>query len=224
MSKIGTIKVLIVEDHPVFSKGLSVIIDKIPQYYVVGEALNNADALKIAEKEKPHLVTVDINLGEDSGIDLIPKLKAMNQEVVILVLSSYDERYYSERLLSLGARGYVMKKEPISHVIEAIKTVMNGKVYLSENERDRIFQAITGENSTGIRDWTMSLHKLSDRELQVFSLIGKGYGTIEIASSFKLSPKTIDTHKEHIKIKLHCSTSQELRQMAIEWSKHSHGN
>jgi DNA-binding NarL/FixJ family response regulator len=224
MAKIGSIRVLIVEDHPVFSVGLAAIIKKIPQYYVIGEAANNSDALIIAEREKPQLVTIDINLGEDSGLDLIPQLKSIDQEVVILVLSSYDERYYSERLLSLGARGYIMKKESVNNVIEAIKTVMSGKVYLSENERDRIFQAMTGENSTGIKDWTMSLHKLSGRELQVFTLIGKGLGTIEIASKFKLSTKTIDTHKEHIKLKLHCSTSQELRQMAIEWSNHNQGN
>jgi DNA-binding NarL/FixJ family response regulator len=133
----------------------------------------------------------------------------------------HDERYYSERLLRMGARGYVMKTEPAENVMEAVKTVMTGKVYLSENERERIFEAMTDESSWGTKDWSNSLRKLSDRELQIFSMIGKGYGTIEIASKFNLSTKTIDTHKEHIKLKLHCNTSQELRQLAIEWSTHS---
>jgi DNA-binding NarL/FixJ family response regulator len=133
----------------------------------------------------------------------------------------YDERYYSERLLRQGARGYIMKSAPAGDVIEAIKTVMEGKVYLSESERERIFEAMTGESTRGVKDWAYSLRKLSDRELQVFTLIGKGYGTIEIATKFNLSTKTIDTHKEHIKIKLHCNTSQELRQLAIEWSNSS---
>lgn len=191
------------------------------KFHVVGEAANTADAMKIAEKEKPNLVTLDINLGEENGMDLIPRLKTLYPEIVILVLSMYDERYYSERILRLGARGYIMKTAPIESVQDAIRTVMDGKVYLSENERERIFDAMTGENSRGAKDWTMSLRKLSDRELQVFSLIGKGFGTIEIATKFNLSTKTVDTHKEHIKLKLHCNTSQELRQLAIEWSNNS---
>jgi DNA-binding NarL/FixJ family response regulator len=105
--------------------------------------------------------------------------------------------------------------------MEAIFTVLDGKVYLSENERERIFQAMTGGNMHTSKDGSISIQKLSNRELQVFSLIGKGFGTIEIASRLNLSTKTVDTHKEHIKLKLHCSSSQELRQQAIEWSNHS---
>jgi DNA-binding NarL/FixJ family response regulator len=221
MARTGSIRILIVEKHPLFSKGLVSLITATPGFSVAGEASNIADALKIAEKEKPHLVTVEINLGDENGMDLIPQLKAINPEIVILMLSMYDERYYTERILRLGARGYIMKTESCDNVMQAIKTVMAGKVYLSENERDRVFQAMTGESSRGVRDWATSLRKLSDRELQVFSLIGKGFGTIEIASRFNLSTKTIDTHKEHIKLKLHCNTSLELRQLAIEWSNNS---
>jgi len=222
MAKTGNTKVLIVENQPLFSRGLSSLISGgALKFHVVGEAANTADAMKIAEKEKPNLVTLDINLGEENGMDLIPRLKTLYPEIVILVLSMYDERYYSERILRLGARGYIMKTAPIESVQDAIRTVMDGKVYLSENERERIFDAMTGENSRGAKDWTMSLRKLSDRELQVFSLIGKGFGTIEIAAKFNLSTKTVDTHKEHIKLKLHCNTSQELRQLAIEWSNNS---
>ena len=216
----STAKVLIVEDHPLFSKGLASLIGNAPAYIVVGEAKNHAAALHIAEQEKPQLVILDIDLGEESGLDLIPRLKALDADIIILALSMYDERYYSERVLRLGARGYIMKDEASNKVMEAIKTVMSGKVYLSDTERERIFEAMTGENARGVKDWAISLRKLSNRELQVFSLMGKGFGTIEIANKFNLSAKTIDTHKEHIKLKLHCNTSQELRQLAIEWSAH----
>jgi DNA-binding NarL/FixJ family response regulator len=221
MPETRAVKIMIVEDHPLFSKGLVSLIESAAKYTVIGEAATIEDAIKIAEKEKPNLSIVDINLGEESGMVLIPRLKSIDPENVILVLSMYDERYYSERILRLGARGYIMKDAPPNKVLEAINTVIAGKVYLSDNERERIFEAMTGEGSRGIKDWASSLRKLSDRELQVFSLIGKGLGTIEIATKFNLSTKTVDTHKEHIKLKLHCNTSQELRQLAIEWVTHS---
>jgi len=214
------LKVLIVEDHPLFSKGLVSLIESKNGYKVVGEAPNLSEARIIAERENPDLAIVDINLGNENGMELIPWLKTNDPGIVILVLSMYDERYYSERILRLGARGYIMKDEAGNKVLDAIKTVMSGKVYLSDAERERIFEAMTGENFREGKDWAMSVQKLSDRELQIFSLIGKGLGTIEIASKLDLSTKTIDTHKEHIKLKLHCNSSQELRQLAIEWTSH----
>jgi len=218
MAEGKTVKILIVEDHPLFSKGLATLISSRPEYIVVGEAASLSEALAIAEQKTPDLAIVDINLGDESGMDLIPRLKIQNPDIVVLVLSMYDERYYSERILRLGARGYIMKDEAGNKVLDAIQTVMAGKVYLSDAERERILEAITGENLREVKDWTMSLRKLSNRELQIFSLIGKGLGTIEIAAKFNLSTKTVDTHKEHIKLKLHCNTSQELRQLAIEWA------
>jgi DNA-binding NarL/FixJ family response regulator len=220
MPKTKTSKVLIVEDHPLFSKGLASLIGSAQGYSVVGEASRLSEAMRMAEEEKPELAIVDIDLGDESGLDLIPRLKAQNPDIVILVLSMADERYYSERVLRLGARGYIMKDVAANKVLDAIETVMSGKVYLSDAERERLFEAMIGEDQRGVKSWGLSVQKLSDRELQIFSLISKGLGTIEIANKFGISTKTVDTHKEHIKLKLHCATSQELRQMAIEWASH----
>jgi len=221
MARSAHTKVLIVDEHPLYSKGLSSLLETHNNFNIIGIAANASDALKIAEKEKPRLIILEIRLGKENGIELIAKFKAQNQQIIILVISANDERFYSERVLRMGARGYIMKNADTNTVMEAVKTVMNGKIYLSENERERIFQAMTGDSKSGTKDWTMSLEKLSNRELQVFTLLGKGYGTIEIASRFNISTKTIDSHKEHIKLKLHCSTSQELRQLAIEWTTNS---
>jgi DNA-binding NarL/FixJ family response regulator len=214
------VKIMIVENIPLFSKGLSALIGGIPEYRVVGEAVNISEAMLIAKNNKPALAIMDINLGPDSGLELIPRLKSLYPEMTILVLSAYDERYYSERVLRLGARGYIMKTETPQKVLDAIKTVISGKVYLSDSERERILEAMTGENMKGVKDLSLSIRKLSTRELQIFSCIGKGWGTIEISNKYNLSAKTIDTHKEHIKLKLHCTSSQNLRELAIEWASH----
>jgi len=220
MSGAKTVKILVVDDQPLFIRGLAALIESKPEYKLVAEASNTTDAMAIARKEKPNLAIIEINLRDESGMDLIPRLKAQNPDTAILVLSMHDERYYSERVLCLGARGYIMKTEPAGKVLDAIKTITSGKVYLSDTERERIFEAMTGESQRGGKEWSISVRKLSDRELQIFSCIGKGLGTIEIANKFNLSTKTIDTHKEHIKLKLHCNSTQELRRLAIEWANH----
>ena len=219
MVKTKNIKVMIVDDQPLFSNGLSFLLENCKKFDIAGTANNSGDALKIFQKENPSFVIMEIRLGKENGMDLILKLKALNPQIIILVLSANDEQFYSERVLRIGARGYIMKTEESEKIIGAINTVIDGKVYLSETQRERIFQALAGDSSRGIKDWTMSIQKLSNRELQVFNLIGKGYGTIEIASMFNISTKTIDSHKEHLKLKLHCNSSQELRQLAIEWTK-----
>jgi len=217
MAQSSYTKVLIVDDHPLLILGLTSLLKSCNKFNIVASAGSISGALKLAEKEKPRLVIMEISLGRENGIDLIQKLKNLSHEIIILVLSVHDERFYSERILRMGARGYIMKTSPPNAVLDAVFTVLNGKVYLSENERERIFQAIADDSTHGTKDWTMSIEKLSNRELQVFSLIGKGYGTTEIASRFNLSTRTIDTYKEHIKLKLRCFTSKELRQHAIEW-------
>ena len=132
----------------------------------------------------------------------------------------HDERYYAERALKAGAKGYIMKAEAETSVINAIRTVVDGKIYLSDKEKARIEDFNSGKEME-VEDTLSSVSNLSDRQLQIFSLIGKGLGTVEIASKLNLSIKTIDTHKENIKVKLHCASSAELRQMAIEWTRNN---
>ncbi|MDR0411630.1 MAG: response regulator transcription factor [Treponema sp.] len=214
------VKILIVDDHPLFSKGLTSLVVSKPTYKVVAEAKNSIEALKAVREEKPNLAIVDLNLGDENGLDLITEMMAIDANLPILVLSMHDERYYSERVLRLGARGYIMKDEAGNKVLDAIKTVLAGKVYLSDSEQERLSEAAALDNVKANKEWYASVKKLSNRQFEIFSLLGKGYGTIEIAAKLNLSSKTIDTHKEHIKLKLHCPSAQELRQLAVEWSSH----
>ena len=208
--------VIIVDDHPLFSRGLAQLIETQKDYKVIGMAKDRNEALSLLDKETPDLAIVDLNLGQEDGLELIKDILIIHPHTKILVLSMHDERFYAERALKAGAKGYIMKAEAETQVINAIKTVTNGEIYLSDEEKIRIKELSRGSSETGNKFDTITT--LSDRQLQIFTLIGKGLGTVEIASKLNLSIKTIDTHKENIKAKLHCASSAELRQMAIEWT------
>lgn len=208
--------VIIVDDHPLFSRGLAQLIETQKDYKVIGMAKDRNEALSLLDKETPDLAIVDLNLGQEDGLELIKDILIIHPHTKILVLSMHDERFYAERALKAGAKGYIMKAEAETQVINAIKTVTNGEIYLSDEEKKRIKELSRGSSETGNKFDTITT--LSDRQLQIFTLIGKGLGTVEIASKLNLSIKTIDTHKENIKAKLHCASSAELRQMAIEWT------
>ncbi len=210
-------KVIIIDDHPLFSRGLSQLIETQKEYKVIGMAKNRMEALSLLDNVKPDLAIVDLNLGQEDGLELIKDILALKPGTKVLVLSMHDERFYAERALKAGAKGYIMKEEAENSVTNAIKTVMSGEIYLSENERKRI-EEISKDDASKSFDKFDTVATLSDRQLQIFTLIGKGLGTAQIAEKLNLSIKTIDTHKENIKAKLHCSSSQELRQMAIEWT------
>jgi len=214
------ISVLIIDDHPLFSRGLAQLIETQKEYKVVAMAQNRNEALDTIQKFTPNLAIVDLNLGQEDGLDLIKDILIYSPKTTVLVLSMHDERYYAERALKAGAKGYIMKAEAETSVINAIRTVMDGKVYLSDKEKARIEDFNSGKEIEE-EDSLSSVSNLSDRQLQIFSLIGKGLGTVEIASKLNLSIKTIDTHKENIKVKLHCASSAELRQMAIEWTRNN---
>ncbi|MDR0562825.1 MAG: response regulator transcription factor, partial [Spirochaetaceae bacterium] len=209
--------VLLVDDQPLFIKGLSSLINGLPSYTVIGEARDCVEAMALLSSKKPVLAVTELDIGNKEGLDLIKDMKSYDPGIVVLVLSKHDERYYAERALRAGARGYIMKSQPETMVVSAIKTVMAGKVYLSDAERERLFEYMTGEPLKEGDDWFSSIRKLSDRQFQIFTLIAHGFGTIEIADRLNLSPKTIDTHKEYLKLRLHCTSSRELKQLAIGW-------
>ena len=212
-------EVFIIDDHPLFSRGLAQLIETQADFKVSGMAKDREEALSFLKLNKPSLIILDLNLGQEDGLDLIKKILAMNSSLKILVLSMHDERFYSERAIAAGAKGYIMKEEAESQVINAIKTVLDGKIYLSENEKERISRKSPDKNTDDI---TQLITPLSDRQLQILTLIGKGLGTTDIAQMLDLSIKTIDSHKENMKSKLHCSNTAELRQLAIEWYNKTH--
>ena len=212
-------EVFIIDDHPLFSRGLAQLIETQADFKVSGMAKDSEEALSFLKLNKPSLIILDLNLGQEDGLDLIKKILAMNSSLKILVLSMHDERFYSERAIAAGAKGYIMKEEAESQVINAIKTVLDGKIYLSENEKERISRKSPDKNTDDI---TQLITPLSDRQLQILTLIGKGLGTTDIAQMLDLSIKTIDSHKENMKSKLHCSNTAELRQLAIEWYNKTH--
>jgi DNA-binding NarL/FixJ family response regulator len=211
----AAVTVMIIEDHPLFSKGLSSLIASRGGYAVVGEAQDSTEALKLAAEKEPDLAILDLNLGDEDGLDLLKEMRRRFPKIVVLVLSMHDERYYADRVIKAGGRGYIMKTEAGNKVVEAIETVLAGNTYFSEAERERFARCMetgrAGENPL------VPVENLSDRQFQIFTLLGKGLGTVEIAAKLNLSAKTIDTHKEHIKDKLRVNTAQELKQLAIEW-------
>ncbi|MBR5032816.1 MAG: response regulator transcription factor [Treponema sp.] len=212
--------VLIIDDHPLFSRGLSQLIETQEAYKVTGMAKNHDEAMKMVNELSPDLAIVDLNLGQEDGLELIKDILSVKPETKVLVLSMHDERYYAERALKAGAKGYIMKEEAESSVSTAINTVMNGQIYLSANEQKRQDELAKNQNAKKDKEPFDLISTLSDRQLQIFTLIGKGLGTVEIAEKLTLSIKTIDTHKENMKNKLHCESSAELRKMAIEWTSH----
>jgi DNA-binding NarL/FixJ family response regulator len=212
--------VLIIDDHPLFSRGLSQLIETQEAYKVTGMAKNHDEAMKMVNELSPDLAIVDLNLGQEDGLELIKDILSVKPETKVLVLSMHDERYYAERALKAGAKGYIMKEEAESSVSTAINTVMNGQIYLSANEQKRQNELVKNQSAKKDKEPFDLISTLSDRQLQIFTLIGKGLGTVEIAEKLTLSIKTIDTHKENMKNKLHCQSSAELRKMAIEWASH----
>ncbi len=212
-----SVSILIVDDHPIFRKGLHFLIEAQAGFTIIGEAENRADAMELVKEKRPEIVLLDLSLGHESGLDLLKDIRAASPSSAILVLSMHNEKYYAERVLMAGARGYIMKQEADKSVMEAITTVAAGKIWLSQAIRERMLEYRVGSSVSLEDGWLSSVNKLSDREFEIFSLIGKGFGTTEIASVLNLNAKTIDTHKEHIKQKLHCKTSQDVRHLAIEW-------
>lgn len=208
------IRVLIVDDHPLMRKGLVMSMSGEPDVKVVSQASNAEEALDALQAEDPEMVVVDISLPGMSGLELIKHMLALKPALRILVVSRHDESLYAERAIRAGARGYVMKLEAADVMVKAIRRVMNGGIYVSDEINERLLLGM----ATGRDGMVKSpLEVLSDRELEVFELTGRGYGTREIAERLHLSVKTVESYRARIKNKLNLNSAAELMQHAVQW-------
>jgi DNA-binding NarL/FixJ family response regulator len=207
-------RIVIVDDHPLFRKGLEEMIHSEGTFAVCGEAGTAAEAMGVIRKLHPDLVIVDLSLPGANGIELIKNIRAEFQKLPILVLSMHDESLYALRALRAGAEGYVMKHEAMTNVIQAIREVFNGRPYLSPAMAAQVITKFAHRDS---EDETDVVERLSDRELEILELIGKGKDVREIARLLHLSPKTVETHRSHIKDKLDLKNSREVARFALQW-------
>ena len=202
--------VLIVDDHPIVRQGLRAMIDAEADLQIVGEAQTEKEARAAVRTLAPDVVVVDLSLEQGDGINLVRDVHAHHPEVALLVLSMHDESIYAERLLAVGASGYIMKQAAADQLITALRCVLDGETYLSDSVR----RALSEQNSGTSTD---DAPKLSARELQVLGMIGRGVGSRDIASALSLSVKTIESHRLSIKRKLKLTTNAQLVQYAIQW-------
>jgi DNA-binding NarL/FixJ family response regulator len=209
-------RILIVDDHPSVREGLASRLADQPDLEVCGEAAGVADAVSLVATANPDVAIIDISLKNGSGIDLIRRLKDRGQAVRILVLSMYDESLYAERALRAGALGYINKENATDKIIEAVRRVLSGEVYLSDKMVNKVLQRTVGDTSQ--QPPRPDVDVLSDRELEVFKLIGKGMKTNQIAEAMHLSLKTVETYRGRIKGKLQLSGATELVQRAVLWT------
>lgn len=218
LTKQKTSKVLIVDDHPLIREGLSLRVSSQPDLEVCGEAASAAEALQQVQTNRPDLAIIDIQLVDSSGIDLIKEIAARFPKVKMLVVSAYDDSLYAERALRAGALGYVNKRHCQEKMIEAVRAVLDGRRYVSDEMTQRLFSlAVTG-NDPSLAD---PVQRLSDRELEVFQLIGQGLKSSAIANRLFLSVHTIDSHREKIRRKLGLKNGNELMQRAVQWVLHN---
>jgi DNA-binding NarL/FixJ family response regulator len=207
-------RIVIVDDHPLFRKGLKELIASDNAVAVCGEAGNASEAMDVIRKLQPDLVIVDLSLPGANGIELIKNIRAEFAKLSVLVLSMHDESLYALRAMRAGADGYVMKHEAMANVLQAIHEVFEGRPYLSPA---MAAQVITKFAHRRAEDEVDAVERLSDRELEVLELIGKGNEVRQIANMLHLSPKTVETHRAHIKDKLDLKNSREVARFALQW-------
>jgi DNA-binding NarL/FixJ family response regulator len=208
-------RVLLIDDHPIVRQGLGLLIDREPDLCICGEAENAHSALHAVSTLRPDIVVLDISLPGPDGLDVLKEIRIRSGSLPVLILSMHDESIYAERALRAGANGYIMKQEATEKVLIAIRKILRGEVYLSDRLTSNMLQqfvhgADAAKNSP--------LVHLSDRELEIFRLIGEGHSTRQIADQLHLSVKTIESHQAHIKEKLALKSGRELVQHAIEWT------
>ncbi|MDB6017872.1 MAG: Two component transcriptional regulator, LuxR family [Pedosphaera sp.] len=207
-------KILLIDDHPLVREWLANLINQQPDLQVCGEVGTAAEALELIGAAEPQIAVVDISLEGGSGIELIKNIRALYPGVVPIVLSMHDELLYAERALRAGARGYIMKREATKKILQAIRCVLNGKLYISDNVNAMMAEKFV-EGRSAATDSPVA--QLSDRELEVFQLLGRGYNTRRIAEDLHVSFKTVQAYCARIKEKLNVTNATELLREAIRW-------
>lgn len=207
-------RIILVDDHPLMRKGLAMTIDLEPDLQVVAQAENGEDALSLMADAKPDLAIVDISLPGMSGLELLKHLLALEPSLRVLVVSRHDEALYADRAIRAGARGYVMKLEAGDVIVKAIRRVLNGGIYVSEEVNERLLLGMAQGREALSKS---PLEVLSDRELEVFELTGRGASTRDIAERLHLSVKTVESYRARIKSKLNLANAAELMQHAVHW-------
>jgi DNA-binding NarL/FixJ family response regulator len=210
----GKRTVFVVDDHPLLRQGLALLINQQRDMEVCGEAEEAQAAMQAIARKRPDILIVDISLNGPDGLDLLKNIRGSYPELPVLILSMHDEAIYAERALRARANGYIMKQEATEKVLVAVRRILGGEVYLSDRMANKMLQQYIG-GSPAVLQSRMSA--LSDRELEVFCLIGEGRGTREIAEELHLSIKTVETYQAHIKEKLFLHSGRELIQHAIQW-------
>jgi DNA-binding NarL/FixJ family response regulator len=208
-------RILVVDDHPLVRESLKIIIQREPDLTVCGEAEDREQALELAAAFEPNLVLVDLTLKDSHGLELIKDLGNRWPKIKILVLSMQDEALYAERVIRAGARGYITKQEPLGKILLAIRQILNGEIYWSEKAAARVASKVARSSRSGK---SFSVEGLTDREVQVFELIGAGQSTHQIAAALHINASTVETYRSRIKEKLNLKNALELLQYAIRWS------
>ena len=212
-------KVFLVDDHPLVREWLTNLINQQPDLAVCGETESAPRALQAIAAAQPEVAIVDISLKDSSGIELIKSLKLSHPEVAVLVLSMHDESLYAERALRAGAKGYIMKRETTRKVIEGIRQILDGKVFVSDSVKEALALRLV-ENKT--QTPLSPVEQLSDRELEVFEMLGQGLGTRQIADALRVSIKTVQAYCARAKEKLNVRSATELLREAIRWNESKH--
>lgn len=210
----GKYRVLIVDDHPFMRQGYSNVLSTKPSLEICGEASNTADAIRLVRSLQPDIAVVDLSLDDSHGLDLIKRISESKCRTKVLVSSMHDESLYAERCIRAGAKGYVNKAEAPETFVDALFVVLEGDVFLSPKMTRRILKGVSSGSNGEIEN---SIDTLTDRELEVFGLIGRGLTTREIATQLRLSVKTIDTYRDNIKTKLELKSPAELARHAVQW-------
>jgi DNA-binding NarL/FixJ family response regulator len=207
-------KILVVDDHPIVREGMSLLINREADLEVCGDAENAREAMAAIERLRPHLVILDLSLDGPDGLEVLKMIRAREPGMPVLILSMHDENTYAERALRAGANGYIMKQKATDKVLTAIRRILAGEIYVSEHVASLVLHRMAG----GERPEASPMSKLSDRELEVFRLIGEGNGTRQIAEALNLSVKTVETYEAHLKEKLSLGSVRELMRYAVEWA------